>query len=198
MKWIFHFFSSQVPPVKTPIIERPLRLQVPPDFEAFLNSIDWSQFEDGYGNSACIYDLPMNDLGIPSLPTLLRNLCSEDDDTRQDAVNDGIWGRICHQHTLYSASPFAGKALLILLKTRSVVDLPGNTEAIAEDILRCLNWMWKCYTFNPDDRDFQYFSKAVEDHLETIESYHAHGVLRVRQEAETLSRSFREFHLPSP
>jgi len=65
----------------------------------FFNKIDefpwWAQF-DAYG------------FAIQSHTSQsIKDLCSKNEDTWGDAVNDRLWGNMCHQYTLYSIVPYA-------------------------------------------------------------------------------------------
>ncbi len=163
---------------------------IPSDFEEYIDSVDWKNLEDGYGNSATIYKLSGHDSGIAALPVLLKALCSDNEDVRQDAVNDGIWGRAYHQGTLYSASPYAATALLILLNHPSITNLQSGNgdDSLAREILRFL-----AYFFNrvSDKRDSMhcYYSTAIEsgrNHLNAIHTYLSDSDIKVRDEAESL------------
>jgi hypothetical protein len=50
------------------------------------------------------------------VPQILRNLTSEDKDIVDEAVNEGLWDKLCNQYTLYEASPYVIPFLLELLR----------------------------------------------------------------------------------
>lgn len=67
------------------------------------------------------------------VPRILRGLMSPDPDVRDEAVNGGLWDRLCHQYTLYPASAFAVPFLVEMLRMDAI---PG--EDVRGDVLAYL------------------------------------------------------------
>jgi hypothetical protein len=163
---------------------------IPADYEEFIDSIRWDELDDAYGNSSKVYKSeysPADVYGPESLPTLLKQLCSDDEDLRQDAVNDGIWSRAYHQGTLYPATPYAAKALLILLKSRSIAEMHcGNGGPTYFEIFKFLDWCGQRYRHKPAEQPFLYLSAAVSENIDTIRSYGTDPDPAVRLMVESL------------
>jgi hypothetical protein len=49
------------------------------------------------------------------VPQILRDLTSQDEDVREEAVNDGLFDRLTHQYTVYPASVYAVPYLVGIL-----------------------------------------------------------------------------------
>jgi hypothetical protein len=49
-------------------------------------------------------------------------LISDDKNVREEAVDSGLWDRLCHQYTTYPASPYVVPYLLEVLRTGLVRD----------------------------------------------------------------------------
>jgi hypothetical protein len=160
--------------------------QIPSDFQEYIDSVPWEELDDGYGNSAEI-----GTFGTLSLPTLLTNLCSDNEDERLDAINDGLWGRASHQGSVYSATAFAAKALLILLKTRAVTDLSSGgmgSHPVSYDILRFLCHCWKFVQNTANAKPyFPLFLNAARENIDTIISYQSDSDPEVCNAAQLLS-----------
>jgi len=163
--------------------------EIPADYEEYIDSIHWHELKDAYGNSGEVYRCEFSPPGVcgpQSLPTLLKQLCSDDEDKRMDAVLDGIWSRAYHQGTLYQATPYAAKALLILLKSRSIVEMSGCDGPVYFEIFKFLNWCALCFRHKPTEHAFLYFSAAVTENIDTVRSYAADADTRIGSMIEEL------------
>jgi hypothetical protein len=158
-------------------------MMVPPDFDDYLSSVPWDQLEDGYGPSS-----KTSQFGTKPLPTLLRELCSDSDDVVEDAVWGGIWGRACHQWSLYTASPYAGKALFILLRSADIIDRPIDREfLVAGEILKFLIHCVDVALKRPTDFDWPILLDAMREDTSVMESFRSHPDPIVRSHADNLS-----------
>src|SRR5690349_1585950 len=71
-----------------------------------LDRIDWSKLTHAYGSAE-------------DVPDLLRQLASEDEEARSEAIHE-LYGNIWHQGTVYEASAKAAPFLIELLEAESV------------------------------------------------------------------------------
>jgi hypothetical protein len=91
------------------------------DFEA----VDWAGLTHAYGSAE-------------DVPALIRSLVSPDADERSEAL-DGLFGSICHQGTVYSASapaiPFLARAAVVAPDQRALIGLlmSGMSRQYGED-----------------------------------------------------------------
>ena len=58
-----------------------------------LNSVPWERLHHAYGLAT-------------DAPKHIRDLDSDDEDERQEAINQFLWSSAFHQYTLYTATPF--------------------------------------------------------------------------------------------
>src|SRR5882672_4558990 len=70
------------------------------------------------------------------VPQILRDLASDDKEVAEEAVLDGLWDKLCHQGTLYEASPYAIPFLLELLRDGHLNGKP-NRRDVFEYLQRC-------------------------------------------------------------
>ena len=154
--------------------------RIPSDYEEYIDSIRWDELNDAYGNSNKVYKVSDDDkYGTPSLPTYLKQLCSDDEGQRMDAILEGIWSRAYHQGDLYPASPYAAKALLILLRSPAIVERESRTDGpLSFEIIKYLDWCALCFRHKPTEQSFLYLSAAVKENIDTIMSYSSEPKVR--------------------
>ena len=65
------------------------------------------------------------------VPQIIQNLSSRFENVWMEAVNDGLWDRLCHQYTLYPASPYVIPFLIELLQGNKLRNHPARRDVLA-------------------------------------------------------------------
>ncbi|MEI6569393.1 MAG: hypothetical protein WCR20_22130 [Verrucomicrobiota bacterium] len=104
-----------------------------------LDAIAWDRLAHAYGPAI-------------EAPQWIRALASEDEEVRNEAVNGFLHSAICHQYSVYSATPFVIPFVITLLQQPNIRERPISGGLLKQELLGFLRACTQHHPIKPEIR----------------------------------------------